>query len=56
MSEEVTFLLHFYRYEYLNKMDYFNWLNCKNVRLVLRKLGAVKYKRYVNYTLPKKSE
>ena len=53
-EEEVTFTSYFRRYKDLFITDCADWSDHKKVRLLLRKLGAVEYTKFVNYILPRK--
>ena len=55
-EEEVTFVSYFRRYEDLFITDCASWSDHKKVRLLLRKLGAVEYTKFMNYILPKKNK
>ena len=50
-----TFSTYFSRYEDLDNIDCSNWSDQKKVRLLLSKLGAAEYDKFVDYILPQKT-
>ena len=52
-DEDKTFEEYYGRYEDIYIIDCTDWTDAKIVRLLLRKLGAVKYNKFVDYILQK---
>ena len=54
-DEDKTFEAYYRRYEDIYIADCADWTDAKKVRLLLRKLGTVEYKKFVDYILQTKT-